>query len=152
MEKSLHSWWRPGCMVRIFVFLNTNTECAGLNCGSLGDPTVKRSTMSSIRARLLTTILSLALLGALSIVLGAGWMSGDLTGLALDREVKNAQFQLQAEIEAHSRQALLLAKVVAGQTDVQAMLADRNRDGLEHVRLNPVHIQPLRSSERIHWA
>ncbi len=86
--------------------------------------------MTSIRARLLTTILSLALLGALSIVLGARWMSGDLTGVALDREVKNAQFQLQAEIEAHSRQALLLAKIVAGQTNVQAMLADRNRDGL----------------------
>ena len=56
--------------------------------------------MSSIRARLLTTILSLALLGALSIVLGARWMSGDLTGLALDREVKNAQFQLKAEISS----------------------------------------------------
>lgn len=86
--------------------------------------------MNTIRAKLIFMILAGTLMGSLAVILVAGWISNDLTRVALDREVRNARSQLTLAIDTDSRQALLLAEVVANETSVQKMMAAQDRDGL----------------------
>ncbi|ADZ69229.1 methyl-accepting chemotaxis protein [Polymorphum gilvum] len=86
--------------------------------------------MKTMRARLLLVIFGLAVVGAAASVGIAQWLSRDLTAMALAREVSAAKQQLMAQVEAESRQALMLAKVVAGQAGVQSKVAAQDRDGL----------------------
>jgi methyl-accepting chemotaxis protein len=120
--------------------------------------------MKTIRARLTFVILGLALLGSASVFVLSQWVASDLTETALHREVTNAKQQLKAKIAAESRQALLLAKVVAGQTGVQDKFAARDRDGLAAefvsgfaelkadfgIRQFQFHLAPAQSFLRVH--
>ena len=120
--------------------------------------------MKTIRARMMLVTISLALLGAVSAFAISQWVAGTLTETALQREVAGAKRQLQAQIEAESRQALLLAKVVAGQTSVQQRFAVGDRDGLAGefvpafnalkeqfgIRQFQFHLPPATSFLRVH--
>ncbi|MBD1547821.1 methyl-accepting chemotaxis protein [Roseibium aggregatum] len=122
--------------------------------------------MKTIRARLSLVMFGLALLGSIAAVVISQWVSSDLTEIALQREVANAKEQLHARIEGDSRQALLLAALVAGETSVQQKFAAKDRDGLAAefvpefkklsndygIRQFQFHLPPAESFLRVHNA
>lgn len=120
--------------------------------------------MKTIRMQLSLVIFGLALLGSVLAVIISEWVSSDLIKVALEREVANAKEQLTSRIESDSRQALLLATVVAGQTGVQKKFAAKDRDGLAAefvpafsalksgygIRQFQFHLPPAESFLRVH--
>ena len=120
--------------------------------------------MKTIRARLSLVIVGLALLGSVAIFGITQWLATDMIETARGREVANAKQQLAAKIDAESRQALLLASFVAGQTGVQEKFAARDRDGLARefatafkdmkknfgIRQFQFHLPPATSFLRVH--
>jgi len=120
--------------------------------------------MTTIRSKLTVLLVVLALLGAGSAFLIGEFLTSKLTDMALAREVKAAERALQSRIEADSRQALLMATVVAGQAGVQAKLAARDRAGLAaefvpvfaglkgtyDIRQFQFHLPPAESFLRVH--
>jgi methyl-accepting chemotaxis protein len=120
--------------------------------------------MKTIRAKLTVLIAVLALLGAGSIFTISEFLTSRLTDMALDREVRSAERALQSRIQADSRQALLMATVVAGQSGVQEKLAAGDRDGLAaefvpafaglqkayDIRQFQFHLPPAESFLRVH--
>ncbi|MBN9673090.1 methyl-accepting chemotaxis protein [Roseibium aggregatum] len=120
--------------------------------------------MTTIRSKLTILLVILALLGAGSAVLIGEFLTSKLTDMAMAREVEAAERALQSRIQADSRQALLMATVVAGQEGVQQKLAARDRDGLAaefvpafaglketyDIRQFQFHLPPAESFLRVH--
>ncbi len=120
--------------------------------------------MKSIRAQLSLVIVGLALLGSVLAVVISEWVSSDLIGVALNREVAAAKEQLRARIASDSGQALVLANLVAGQTGVQEKFAAKDREGLAAefvsefaalksdfgIRQFQFHLPPAESFLRVH--
>ncbi|POF32978.1 methyl-accepting chemotaxis protein [Roseibium marinum] len=120
--------------------------------------------MNTIRAKLTVLFVVLALLGAGSAFSLSEFLTNKLTDMALAREVTAAERALQSRIQADSRQALLMATVVAGQKGVQEKLAAGDRDGLAaefvpafgalkttyDIRQFQFHLPPAESFLRVH--
>ncbi|GAB4536639.1 MAG: hypothetical protein Tsb0019_37920 [Roseibium sp.] len=120
--------------------------------------------MKTIRAKLTMLIAILALLGAGSVFVIGEFLTSRLTDMALEREVRSAERALLSRIQADSRQALLMATVVAGQSGVQQKLATGDRDGLAaefvpafsslaetyDIRQFQFHLPPAESFLRVH--
>ncbi|MBB4304828.1 methyl-accepting chemotaxis protein [Rhodobium orientis] len=122
--------------------------------------------MKTIRARMMLAIGALAVLGAVSTIAIAQWVSSDLISTALRNEVESTKQQLRARIEADSRQALVLAEVIAGQTRIQQLFAAGDREALATeflaafpqlkkqygIRQFQFHLPPATSFLRVHKA
>jgi methyl-accepting chemotaxis protein len=120
--------------------------------------------MKSIRAQLSLVIVGLALLGSVLAVVISEWVSSDLIGVALNREVSAAKEQLRARVASDSGQALVLANLVAGQSGVQEKFAAKDREGLAAefvpefaalksdfgIRQFQFHLPPAESFLRVH--
>ncbi|WP_306027057.1 methyl-accepting chemotaxis protein [Stappia sp. MMSF_3263] len=120
--------------------------------------------MKTIRARMILVTVALALLGAVSAVLISQWVAGSLIDTALQREVEGAKRQFQAQVEAESRQALAMAKLVAGQSNIQALFEAGDREALAGefvpvfktlkdgfgIRQFQFHLPPATSFLRVH--
>ena len=120
--------------------------------------------MKSIRSQLSLVIVGLALLGSVLAVVISEWVSSDLIGVALNREVAAAKEQLRARIDSDSRQALVLANLVAGQAGIQEKFAAKDREGLAAefvpefaglksgfgIRQFQFHLPPAASFLRVH--
>ena len=120
--------------------------------------------MKTIRAKLSLVIVGLAILASAAIFGVSQWVSGDMVETALTREVQGAEQQLKAAIESESRQALMLASLVAGEASVQERFAAGDRDGLAAeftgafaalkknfgIRQFQFHLPPATSFLRVH--
>ncbi|MEM5583247.1 cache domain-containing protein [Roseibium sp. AS2] len=120
--------------------------------------------MKTIRAKLTVLFVVLALVGAGSALSISEFLTSGLTDMALDREVTAAERALHSRIQADSRQALLMAAVVAGQSGVREKLAAGDRDGLAaefvpafaglktayDIRQFQFHLPPAESFLRVH--
>jgi len=120
--------------------------------------------MKTIRTKLTVLFVVLALLGAGSAFLIGEFLTTKLTDMALAREVTAAERALQSRIQADSRQALLMATIVAGQSGVQEKLAAGDREGLAaefvpafaslqgtyDIRQFQFHLPPAESFLRVH--
>lgn len=120
--------------------------------------------MKTIRSRLSLVMIGLAFLGSIAIFGITQWLASDMIETARGREVESAKQQLTAKIEAESRQALLLARFVAGQVSVQEKFAAQDRDGLAQefaasfqemkkefgIRQFQFHLAPAISFLRVH--
>ncbi|TYC54081.1 HAMP domain-containing protein [Rhodobacterales bacterium] len=120
--------------------------------------------MKTIRSKLTVLFVVLALLGAGSALLVGEFLTSKLTDMALAREVTAAERALQSRIQADSRQALLMATVVAGQKSVRDKMAAGDRDGLAEefvptfaalkstydIRQFQFHLPPAESFLRVH--
>ncbi|PVB60073.1 cache domain-containing protein [Labrenzia sp. 011] len=120
--------------------------------------------MKTIRAKLTVLFVVLALLGAGAAFSISELLTSRLTDMALAREVTSAERTLLSRIQADSRQALLMAAVVAGQKGVQEKLAAGDREGLAaefvpafgalkksyDIRQFQFHLPPAESFLRVH--
>lgn len=120
--------------------------------------------MKTVRAKLTVLFGVLAILGASSVFFISELLTSKMTDTALSQEVKAAERALFSRINANSRQALLLATMVANQTSVKDNFAAGNRDALAaefvpafadmkkqfDIRQFQFHLPPAESYLRVH--